>query len=192
MRFALSHDCNAAAIVAVVAAVISAHPAFADGAFVTQAPKGAFFERSLVSSPVTAQSPAAFVPSRGNGSGITHPTPETAVPASGGNFAGTLEMGQNNVVFQSQSGAGNFSNVGIFGGVRDKVAVLQHGQGLFSNLDLVGVKGLTVDVIQPPGSGPVDLLIGKLPNGTLGVFQPNGLPPATIMPVPGGLLVFRR
>jgi hypothetical protein len=192
MRFALSHHCSLTAIVATVAAVISAQPAFADGAFVTQAAKSASFERSLISSPLTAQSPVPFVQPHSNSGGITQPTPETTVPKSGGNFANTLEMGRNNVVLQSQSGAGNFSNVGIFGGVHDNVAVLQHGQGLFSNVVLAGVKGLSVDVIQPPGSAPVDLLIGKLPNGTLGVFQPNGLPPATLIPVPGGLLVFRR
>ena len=186
MRFALRSHLSAVAFTAAVAATF-AHPAFADSAFVTQAGKGAFFGRSLVSSPVTASTPAFFAPPRG---GVTQPTPETTVPASGGNFAGTLEMGKSNFVLQAQSGSGNSSNVGILGGAHDNVAVLQKGQGLFSNLFLLGVKGLSVDVIQPPGTPPVDLLIGRSANGALDFFQPKGAPPATIFRV-GNTLVVR-
>jgi hypothetical protein len=187
MRFALRNHLSAVAFTAAVAATF-AQPAFADSAFVTQAGKGAFFGRSLISSPVTAATPALFAaPPRG---GVTQPTPETTVTASGGNFAGTLEMGKNNFVAQNQSGSGNFSNVGILGGAHDNVAVLQKGQGLFSNLFLLGVKGLSVDVIQPPGTPPVDLLIGRSSNGTLDFFQPKGAPPATIFRV-GNTLVVR-
>jgi hypothetical protein len=114
------------------------------------------------------------------------------VPASGGNFAGTLEMGRSNFVLQAQAGSSNFSNVGIISGGHDNVDVLQKGQGLVSNVLLAGVKGLTVNVIQPPGSAPVDMLIARLPNGTLDVIQPKNAPPATVIPVPGGLLVVRR
>jgi hypothetical protein len=188
MRFALRNQLSAIAFVAAAAMATSAQPACADSAFVSQASKGAFFSRSLVSSPVTAQSPVPFVPPRSGG--VTQPTPETTVPASGGNFAGTLEMGRNNTVLQAQSGSGNSSNVGILGGAHDNVGVFQHGQGLVSNLALVGVKGLTVDVIQPPGTAPVNMLIGRLPNGTLGIFQPQGAPPATIFRA-GNVLVVK-
>ena len=187
MRFALSRHFSAVALIATVA-VTFVQPASADSAFVTQAPKGSLFERSLISSPATAPSPAFFAsPPRG---GVTPPTPETTVHPSGGNFAGTLEMGKNNFVVQNQSGSGNFSNVGIIGGSHDNVAVLQKGQGLFSNLYLLGVKGLTVDVLQPPGTAPVDLLIGRSSNGTLDFFQPKGAPPAQIVRV-GNVLVVR-
>jgi hypothetical protein len=189
MRFALRNHLSAVAFTAAIA-VASAQPVFADSAFVSQAAKGAFFGRSPVSSPVTAPSPAFFVaPPR---SGATLPTPETTVPASGGNFAGTLEMGRSNFVLQAQAGSGNFSNFGILGGAHDNVDVLQKGQGLVSNVLLAGVKGLTVNVIQPPGSAPVDMLIARLPNGTRDVIQPKNAPPATVIPVPGGLLVVRR
>jgi hypothetical protein len=188
MRFALRNHLSAIAFVAAAAATF-AQPAFAESAFVTQATKGAFAGRSQISSPVTVQSQFPNAPSRG---GVAPPTPETTVPASGGNFAGTLEMGRNNFVLQAQAGAGNLSNVGILGGIRDNVDVLQHGQGLVSNVLLVGVKGLSVNVLQPPGSAPVDMLIARLPNGTLDVIQPKGAPPATVVPVPGGLLVVRR
>jgi hypothetical protein len=188
MRFTLSNRFGAVAFTAVVAA-IAAQPAFAESAFVTQASKGSFVGRSLISSPVSAPSPAFFAPAPPRG-GVTQPTPETTLAATGGNFAGTLEMGKNNVVVQNQSGSGNFSNVGIISGAHDNVAVMQKGQGLFSNLYLLGVKGLTVDVLQPPGTPPVDLLIGRQSNGSLDFFQPKGAPPAQIFRV-GNVLVVR-
>ena len=181
MRFALRNHFSAVAFTAAVA-VIAAQPARAESAFVTQAGNGSLVGRSLISSPVSAPSP--------HSGGVTQPTPETTVAAAGRNFAGTLEMGNNNVVVQNQSGSGNFSNVGILGGAHDNVAVMQKGQGLFSNLYLLGVKGLTVDVLQPPGTAPVDLLIGRSSNGTLDFFQPKGAPPATIFRV-GNVLVVR-
>src|ERR1700761_3168151 len=61
MRFALRNHLSAVAFTAAIA-VASAQPVFADSAFVSQAAKGAFFGRSSVLSPVTAPSPAFFVP----------------------------------------------------------------------------------------------------------------------------------
>lgn len=187
MRFALRNRFSAIAFVAAALPVISAQPSFADGAFVTQAAGGASFGHSVISNPVTSPSSFPYVPPHG---GTTQATPETAVPATSGNFAGTLEMGRSNFVLQAQAGAGNTSNVGILGGTHDNVAVLQHGQGLVSNLALVGVKGLSVDVLQPPGTAPVNMLIAKLPNGTFDIVQPKGAPQATIIRV-GNTLVVR-
>jgi hypothetical protein len=164
MHFALRNQLSAIALIATGATAISAQPVFAESAFVTQASKAASFARSLISSPVTVQSTALYAPPHG---GATQPTPETTVPASGGNWAGTLEIGQFNHVLQAQAGSGNSSNVGILGGTHDNVDVLQHGQGLVSNLLLVGVQGFSVDVLQPPGSAPVNMLIARLPNGAL-------------------------
>jgi hypothetical protein len=187
MRFALSNRRSAAAFVAVIVAT-SIGPVFADSAFVTQASHGSLAGRFQLSAPVTVPSPASFVPpAHGN---FAQPTPETTVPSTGRNFAGTLEMGNNNVVVQKQSGVGNFSNVGIVSGAHDNVGVMQKGQGLFSNLYLLSVKGLTVDVLQPPGSAPVDLLIGRQSNGTLDFLQPKGAPPAQIFRV-GNVVVVR-
>jgi hypothetical protein len=164
-----------------------AQPALADGAFVTQASKGAFFGHSAISTPINAPSQVPFAPPRG---GTTQLTPETTVPASGGNSAGTLEMGRSNFVLQAQSGGGNSSNVGIIGGKHDTVGVFQHGQGLVSNVALVGVQGLTVDVLQPPGTAPVNMLIARLPNGAFDIIQPKGAPQASIVRV-GNVLVVR-
>jgi len=186
MRLALRNHFSAIVFAAAIVPAMFAQPALADGAFITQAAKGVFLGHSLISNPVSGQS-FAYVPPHG---GTTQATPETTIPATGGNFAGTLEMGRNNFVLQAQAGSSNTSNVGILGGSHDNVAVLQRGQGLFSNLLLVGVKGLSVDVLQPPGTAPVDMLIGRLPNGTLDIFQPKGAPQATIIRV-GNVLVVR-
>jgi hypothetical protein len=161
-------------------------PALADGAFITQATKGSFFGQSTISNPVSGQS-FAYVPPHG---GTTQATPETTVPATGGNFASTLEMGRNNFVLQAQAGSGNTSNVGILGGTHDNIGVFQHGQGLVSNLALVSLGGLNLDVLQPPGTAPVNMLIARLPNGTLDIVQPRGAPQATVVRV-GNVLVVR-
>jgi hypothetical protein len=179
MRFALTGRLYGA--VALVAAL--AQPALAESAFISQAGGSGPFGRQSISHPVTAPSsaPSSF--------GATQPTPETAGRASGGNFAGTLEMGKSNSVLQAQNGAANASNVGILKGTRDNVAVLQHGQGLVSNVLLVNAPGLSVDVIQPPGSAPVNMLIARLPNGKLDVIQPKGSTPVSIAQLPNGRLV---
>ena len=175
------------AVAFVAFAATLAQPAFADSAFISQAGGSVHFGRPLISPPGAASSaaPSSF--------GATQPTPETAGRASGGNFAGTLEMGKSNSVLQAQAGAGNTSNVGILRGTRDNVNVLQHGQGLVSNVLLVNTPGLSVDVIQPPGSAPVNMLIARLPNGTLDVIQPKGSTPVSIATLPnGGLVLIKR
>jgi hypothetical protein len=186
MRFALRVRCSTFAFIAALAPAMLTGPAFADGAFISQAGKGTFASHSMISSPLTAPTPSASPHG-----GVTPPTPETSVPATGGNWAGTLEMGKNNYVLQAQAGGSNTSNVGIIGGKRDSVGILQHGQGLVSNVALVGVQGLTVGVIQPPGTAPVNMLIARMPNGALDIVQPTNAPPANIVRVPGGLLVVR-
>jgi hypothetical protein len=55
---------------------------------------------------------------------------------------------------------------------------------------LVGVQGLTVDVLQPPGTAPINMLIARLPNGAFDIIQPRGAPPASIIRV-GNTLVVR-
>jgi len=137
MHCALRNHLYAAAFV-VTATLPFAQPSLADGAFVTQASKGAFFGHTAISTPINVPSQVPFAPPRG---GTTQATPETTVPASGGNFAGTLEMGRGNFVLQAQAGGGNSSNVGIIGGKHDNVGVFQHGQGLASNVALIGVQG---------------------------------------------------
>ena len=184
MRFALRSCLHAFAFMVAAVPAMSVQSAFADSAFVTQAAKGVFFSHALISNPIT--SPPPNTP-HGN---TTPQTPETTVAATGGNYAGTLEMGRSNFVLQAQAGAANSSNVGILGGVHDNVAVLQHGQGLVSNLALVGVKGLSVDVLEPPGTAPLNMLIARLPNGTLDIVQPRGAPPASIVRV-GNVLVVK-
>jgi hypothetical protein len=93
------------------------------------------------------------------------PTPETASVRST-NLAKTLEIGNSNSVLQAQAGGKNYSNVGVLGGNQNNVAVLQGGND-FSNLQLVNTQGLAVLVAQPPGSAPINMLVAKLPNGSI-------------------------
>jgi hypothetical protein len=83
-----------------------------------------------------------------------------------GNFAQTTQVGTANAVFQVQSGGGNVSNVGIWGGKNNDVGVWQGGRDL-SNINLINTQGMAVEVIQPPGSAPLNMLIARLPNGAL-------------------------
>jgi hypothetical protein len=47
------------------------------------------------------------------------------------------------------------------------VAVVQSGQNLRSNLMMLNTKGLSVGVLEPNGSVPLNMLIARLPNGGL-------------------------
>jgi hypothetical protein len=115
------------------------------------------------SAALTGAAPS-FAPPR---PGSLKSVPELAAAASGGNYAGTLEIGAYNKVFQGQFGANNVSNVGIIKGYANSVGVLQAGDNLKSNVALINTQGLSVGVIQPNGSAPVNVLIARLPNGAL-------------------------
>ncbi len=139
-------------------------PASAQTAYITQATPNSsgFVSTSTASSPIqlvpvsqTAPRETAFVP-----------TPETAPTARNGNIAQTLQIGNYNQVFQSQSGGNNFSNVGVIGGTNNNVGVFQGGKDQ-SNLGLINTQGLSIGVIQAPGAAPVNMLIARLPNGSL-------------------------
>jgi hypothetical protein len=194
VRFALKSVCEnrrrgAAVFSALVVAAMFSQPAFAvDGVFIQQAGQSVHSGRQTSSSSPAMQPSMASVATR---SGVMQPTPETALPATGGNFASTIEMGQNKRVFQAQAGAGNSSNVGIINGKHDDVNVLQGGRDQ-SNLLTVNTQGLTVDVIQPNGTAPINVLIARLPNGVLDVVQPSGSPPVSLMGLPNGVLLIRR
>jgi hypothetical protein len=165
MRFTMNFGVITFAVAALVA-TFSYSSARADGAFIQQATgQGRLTALPLlphVGSP--AGTPSWTAPHPGNTQGALQ---SLAVPAGGQNFAGTLEIGAYNKVFQAQAGAGNISNVGIIGGHYNNVGVLQAGNNLKSNLALINTQGLAVGVIQPPGSAPVNMLIARLPNGAL-------------------------
>jgi hypothetical protein len=94
------------------------------------------------------------------------PAPGIAAPTHSGNFAQTIQVGSFNQVLQFQSGQNNVSNVGVLGGQNNNVGVWQGGRDL-SNLNLINTQGLSIGVIQPAGSAPINMLIAKLPNGGL-------------------------
>ncbi|NLS17605.1 hypothetical protein HGP16_13670 [Rhizobium sp. P40RR-XXII] len=92
--------------------------------------------------------------------------PEAPVAAHGNNLAQTLEMGTRNSVYHFQSGANNTSTAGIIGNYGN-INVLQAGNNLKSNVVLLNGAGLSVSVLQPAGSAPVNVLIARLPGGGL-------------------------
>jgi hypothetical protein len=150
-----------------VLSAMSAPVAHADGAFIQQMTgshgHGGNAALPIMPNAVSTNGRSSWTPHTGS----THGLPELAIPASGNNFASTLEVGSYNKVFQAQSGAGNISNVGIIRGYANNVGVLQAGNKLRSDIALVNTIGLNVGVIQPPGSAPVNMLIARLPNGAL-------------------------
>jgi hypothetical protein len=149
-----------------VVPVMSPPMAHAEGAFVQQATGG--YHSSMAGVAVPLNVPTGYgAPTWAPKVAPTRPVPETALPATGGNFASTLEIGNFNRVTQAQIGAGNISNVGIIKGYANNVGVLQAGNNLKSNLALINTQGLSVGVIQPNGSAPVNMLIARLPNGAL-------------------------
>jgi hypothetical protein len=137
-------------------------PAFAETAYIAQVnPKSSSFE------PMASQRMQLVAASQGAPRQTSFaPTPEAATPVRNGNFAQTTQVGTANAVFQVQSGGGNVSNVGIWGGKNNDVGVWQGGRDL-SNINLINTQGMAVEVIQPPGSAPLNMLIARLPNGAL-------------------------
>jgi hypothetical protein len=138
-------------------------PALAETAYIAQVNPSA-----ASAMPMAASQPVQLVPAAQSAPRQMSfvPTPETARPGHNGNFAQTIQVGNFNQVFQSQSGGNNVSNVGVFGGKNNDVGVWQGGKD-FSNVNLINTQGLAVAVIQPPGSAPLNMLIARLPNGGL-------------------------
>lgn len=143
--------------------VAQCSPALAETAYIAQvSPK------SVGSAPMAAPQPVQLVTAGQSTSRQTSfvPTPEMAASGHKGNSAQTIQIGNANQVFQSQSGGNNVSNVGIWGGKDNDVGVWQGGRDL-SNLNLINTQGLSIAVLQPPGSTPFNVLIARLPNGSL-------------------------
>ena len=139
-------------------------PASAQGAFITQVSPNSpgFVSASTASSPIQLVPVSQTAPRETTFA----PTPETAATTRNGNIAQTLQIGSRNQVFQSQSGGNNFSNVGVIGGTNNNVGVFQGGKDQ-SNIGLINMQGYSVGVFQPPGAAPVNMLIARLPNGSL-------------------------
>jgi hypothetical protein len=140
-------------------------PASAQSAYITQVNPNS---PGFTSSTSVAAPSIQLVPASQNAPRQTAfvPTPETSATARSGNIAQTLEIGSYNRVLQSQSGGNNFSNVGVIGGTNNNVGVVQGGRDQ-SNLALINMQGYSVGVFQPPGAAPVNMLIARLPNGSL-------------------------
>ncbi|WP_316196204.1 MULTISPECIES: hypothetical protein [unclassified Bradyrhizobium] len=137
--------------------------AHAESAYIAQVnAKAGVTVSTTASQPVQLIPTASYVPRQP----AYVPTPEAAQSARGNNIATTLQIGNNNRVLQAQSGGNNYSNVGTIGGSNNNVTVLQGGRD-YSNVNLINTQSLNIAVLQPPGSAPINMLIAKLPNGSL-------------------------
>ncbi|SDS02639.1 hypothetical protein [Bradyrhizobium canariense] len=161
MHFAMKGITSLRAGLAGALMLVACPAAFAQSAYITQANPRSGFESTAASQPTQTVPVFQYTPSQT----AFVPTPEMATPHNG-NIAQTLQIGSYNHVFQSQSGGNNSSNVGIIGGNSNNVGVWQGGKDL-SNLALINTQGLSIGVIQPPGSAPLNMLIARLPNGGL-------------------------
>jgi hypothetical protein len=197
---ALKHLTRAQAALLGVLLAVSA-PAQAETAYIAQVNSAPLKVGQLTSSPAPQPVP---VTQYGPSSTAYVPTPETARPGRNGNFAQTLEIGNFNNVFQSQSGGKNFSNVSVLGGKDNNIGVWQGGADL-SKLNLINAQGSAIAVIQPRGASPLNMLVvqhtGAPPLDMLVVdpagappqiFQPAGSPPISMVKLPNGVLLIKR
>jgi hypothetical protein len=93
--------------------------------------------------------------------------PEFVSPPHSGNLAGSLTVGSFNNIAQIQAGQSDTSAVSILGGTHDNVSVLQAGNNDVSNIALIGVQGINIGVVQGPHARPINLIIARLPNGSI-------------------------
>lgn len=150
------------AVVALIA--LTAAECRAETAYVAQIP--ANVTTSVPFSGVMPQQPPQYHHSPHYASAGVAGLPEAPVATHGNNLAQTLEIGMRNSVYHLQSGANNTSTAGIIGNYGN-INVLQAGNNLKSNVVLLNGAGLSVSVLQPAGSAPVNVLIARLPGGGL-------------------------
>jgi hypothetical protein len=138
-------------------------PASAQTAYITQvSPHTSGFTTSMTPQPIQLVPVAQNTPHET----AFVPTPETSSSARNGNIAQITQIGNFNRVFLSQTGGNNLANVGVLGGNGNNVGVWQGGKDQ-SNLALINTQGLSIGVLQPPGAAPLNMLIARLPNGSL-------------------------
>jgi len=162
------------------------HPAFPRRGFHLLAPAAAFLIAAALS-PVVRAADTTFIDQIPNGQTAVLPAnagpllsphvpgtssvvpsfaPQFTAPRHG-NRATTVEIGNNNSVFQLQTGTGDQSLVGILGGNRNSVGVVQAGNNLESDLLLIGTQGMSVGVFEPNHSAPLRMAIIHVPAGTV-------------------------
>jgi hypothetical protein len=142
------------------------HDASAESAYIQQATGGSGTPMVLTYQPMTNGPMVAS--GHFNAPGSTVPIPELVVPRSNGsNFAKSVTVGSFNNITQIQTGQSDTSFVSVLGGTHDNVGVLQAGNGLTSNIVLLGVHGINFDLVQRPDSAPINMLIARLPNGSI-------------------------
>jgi hypothetical protein len=153
-------------LAAVLSIASAQHAVSAESAYVQQV------TTSASSKPTTALVPASSGQSTNFARSDTQfsltPPPEQVVPrnAAAANSAQTLEIGNNNGVAQLQAGHNDRSSVSVIGGSGNNVGVLQGGNDR-SNIVMLGTQGMNISVLQPANSAPINMLIARLPNGSI-------------------------
>jgi hypothetical protein len=137
-------------------------PVMADPVYVTQVPNIPVTDVPLMPLAHHGSGQANWHAARGQSGSL----PPEAIASTKQNLAQSYQIGSYNSAFHLQSGVNNSSTVGVIG-AQNNVAVLQSGNDLRSNVVLLGTVGLNVDVLQPKGSAPVNLLVARLPGGGL-------------------------
>ncbi|WP_020177342.1 hypothetical protein [Methyloferula stellata] len=141
----------------------AAEAASTDSAYIQQAAAGSALKAM---STQIVPTPGFVTNARPNAVTAPVPAPEMVAPRSNGaNFAQTVTVGNFSSVIQIQAGRSDASVVSSVGN-RDNVGVVQSGNNLASNVALLG-SGLNVAVLQPPNSPPVNVLVARLPNGSI-------------------------
>lgn len=140
------------------------HAASAESAYIDQAPGGMTKPLTLASAP----GPQSTGFKRFGSQISLMPPPEQLVPhgSNGFNFAQSVMVGNYNTVAQIQAGRNDISAVSVLGGNRNNVGVLQGGNDR-SNVVMLGTQGMNIAVLQPANSLPVNMLIARLPNGSI-------------------------
>jgi hypothetical protein len=95
------------------------------------------------------------------------PIPELFTPTRNGNVSGSLTVGSFNNIAQIQAGKNDASAVSILGGKHDNVGVLQAGNNVTSNIALIGLQGVNLGIIQGLNAPPINMIIARLPNGSI-------------------------
>lgn len=151
------------AAVAVMISIASAANA-GESAYIQQAAPGAA-SKPVVLVPINNQSTSSL---HSNAQVSLTPPPEQISPrgAAATNFAQTTEIGNNNSVAQLQAGRNDVSSVSVLGGNRNNVGVVQGGNDR-SNIVMLGTQGMNIGVLQPANSAPVNMLIARMPNGSI-------------------------
>jgi hypothetical protein len=148
---------------AVMALAISSAAHAAESVYIQQAVPGTTMKQTIPDSSIGQSAVSS------NTQFPFTPPPEQTVPhgATAANFAQSITVGNFNTITQVQSGRNDLSSVAVLGGNGNNVGVSQNGNNLAASLALLGTQAMNIALVQGPNSPPVNVLIARLPNGSI-------------------------